>query len=198
MACEEPQRLFFAVPLTDEIRAAAQAAQAELSAPRAAVKWVAPENLHFTLKFLGDTPVSAVPALAEVARQVAERHAAFEVEVRGLGSFPPRRPPDVLWAGCGAGGEEFVALGADLDSALAAAGLAEPERRPFTPHLTLGRVRRGAWMGSGLPDLVNLLCRHADRPLGEMRVDRFLLLSSRLGPQGSAYTTVETFDLMST
>ena len=179
------------MPLNETVREAAAEAQRTLRKSGANVKWVEGENLHFTLKFLGDTPVSRVPELLAVGREVANRTAPIQVRVRGLGSFPPQRPPQVIWAGCGEGAEAFAALGRDLDTALAAAELAEPDQRPFMPHLTLGRVR-----GCGnLSELAECLQQAADLELGAMVVERFLLISSELGRGGPTYTTVESFEV---
>ena len=179
------------MPLSEEVREAAARAQEELRQTGAAVKWVERQNLHFTLKFLGDTPVGKVEVLAGVAREVAGRHAPVEIMVQGLGSFPPGRPPQVIWAGCAAGVAGFAALGQDLEEALAAAGLAEADRRPFTPHLTLGRVRGGR----NLRELGEALAANAGRELWAMRVERFLLVRSELWPEGPVYAEVEGWRL---
>lgn len=186
-----PLRLFFAVPASAAVVEEAVAAQQELYFRDVELKWVEPQNLHFTLKFLGDTPEERIPALAQVARAVAARTAPFEVKVQRLGYFPEGRRPQVIWAGCTVGGEEFAALGRELDAALAAAGLAEADRRPFVPHLTLGRVRGGR----NLRELAEALAANAERELGAMRVERFLLMQSELRREGPVYAEVGRFEL---
>lgn len=186
-----PLRLFFAVPVSEAVRETVVEVQKELRQTGAAVKWVERENVHFTLKFLGDTAEERIPALVETARGVAARTAPFEVKVQGLGYFPEGRRPQVIWAGCTVGGEEFAALGHDLDMALAAAGLAEADRRPFVPHLTLGRVRGGR----NLRELAEALAANAERELGAMRVERFLLMQSELRREGPVYAEVGRFEL---
>jgi len=155
------------------------------------LKPVSSDIVHITLKFLGDTPAGRREALAGVAREVAGRCAPVEIRVQGLGSFPPGRPPQVIWAGCAAGEEAFAALGQDLDAALAVVGLAEAQRRPFTPHLTLGRVRGGR----NLRELTEAIARSAGRELGAMRLERFLLVRSELRPEGPVYTALHEFGL---
>jgi 2'-5' RNA ligase len=192
MPPDERQRLFFAVPLSKVIEAVAVAVQVGLRRADAEVKWVAPGHLHFTLEFLGDTPVSRIPDLVRVAGEVAAQTPPFAVTVQGLGYFPEGRRPQVIWAGCTAGKEEFADLGWRLETALAAAELAEPAERPFTPHLTLGRVRSGR----NLHQLADLLETQAALELGLLAVDRFLLVRSKLETQGPVYQTVESFELI--
>ena len=192
---EEKQRLFFAVPLNDEVRAEAWMADNLLFINRAPVRFVRIASLHFTLKFLGDTPVSQIPPLSEVARKVAAQTAPFTVGVQGLGVFPDRGWPRIIWAGCAAGKEDFAALGQRLDAALAEAGLTKPDRRPFVPHLTLARVTRGHYP-SGASELVETIRQNADLDLGRLPVDRFLLIRSQLEPKGPVYTELAAFELV--
>jgi 2'-5' RNA ligase len=194
MAREEQQRLFFAVLANRAILDEAIQAQMTLYISGADVKWVDPGIMHFTLKFLGDTPESRITALVRVAGEVARETAPFTVEVQGLGIFLDRGRPQVIWAGCTAGKDEFATLGQRLDAALAAAELAEPERRPFMPHMTLGRLRQVYREGWPL-ELTEAIVAQAARDLGPLSVDRFLLVRSKLEPQGPAYSVVETFEL---
>ncbi len=187
-------RLFFAVPLDAALREEACRLQDELagacrSGPR--VKWVERPNLHMTLKFLGDTPPEDVARICRVAERVAEGRAPLSMELVGVGCFPPRGAPRTIWIGLGRECPELKDLAESLDATLAEAGLAERERRPFTGHFTLGRVkdRRG---GRPLREAIERL---GGEPVGSMEADHFCLLSSDLTPQGPIYTERASFEL---
>jgi 2'-5' RNA ligase len=110
--------------------------------PIGSVKWVRPEGIHLTLKFLGDTRRERLRAIEEGMRNAAESVERFQVELVGAGCFPSCRRPRVLWVGIGAS-ETLLRLQQRIDAEMNRLGWAV-ERRPFNPHLTLGRVRRDA------------------------------------------------------
>ena len=126
------------------------------------VAWVAPGNLHLTLKFLGAVP---------------------EARILGLGAFPSANRPRVVWAGVTDGASETVELARRVDTALAKLGFARDER-PFSPHVTLGRVRRPGRD----PALTEALGSATAREFGRMRVPGATLMRSELGPRGARYT----------
>lgn len=150
--------------------------------------WVAAENLHVTLKFLGGVDegrLADVGAALERAASVP----AFEVAVQGLGAFPSLNRPRVLWAGT-SGSSAFTRLAESVDRGLVALGFA-PEERGFTPHVTLGRVREPRRD----PGLAGALEAAASRPFGALRVDRVSLMQSDLSPRGARYTELAAFSL---
>ena len=141
---------------------------------------MAAANLHVTLKFLGPIEETRVPAIADALGAAASRRAPFDLAVRGLGAFPDVSRPRVVWAGL----EEARALGVlagEVDGALAALGLPR-ESRPFSAHVTLGRVREPRRN----PALAAALARPAD--FGRLAVTRVSLMRSDLGPGGARYT----------
>jgi len=155
------------------------------------VKWVRPDQFHFTLRFFGELGPAEVVEAAEALRRTAAATAPFRLTVAGLGAFPSVRSPRVIWAGTGEGREELVALARRLEDELAAAGFGR-EARPFEPHLTLGRVRPGA-------DVALPLSRLLARPpasYGGWQVDRVVLMQSELFPAGPRYTVVATAELV--
>ena len=188
---DEVKRLFFAVLLPRPLQAAAEVVQRALQRANADLKWVEPHNLHFTLKFLGDTPLSAAPALAEVARQVAADSPRARVMLRGLGGFPHDQWPQVVWIGCDAGGPTLARLARRLDAALDEAGLVSLDKRPFEPHLTLGRARSNR----RLKGLVDCLAQYGAVDIGPLILSSFALMSSQLSPEGPTYTVIEEFPL---
>jgi len=152
------------------------------------VAWVTRENLHLTLKFLGNVET---PRLAEVEGALAAAAAArptYELDVRGLGAFPTRTRARVLWAGVGAGADETAALAAGVDAALAALGFAR-EGRDFAAHITLGRVREPR----ANPRLAEAL--DAGAAFGRQRVGRIALMRSELSPRGARYTELASLSL---
>lgn len=191
MSGEQEWRLFFAVPLAAGLRERVAQVVARLIPVAGKVKWVEPENLHFTLKFLGEMPVTVVDGLGQVARQVAARHAAFTLHILGVGAFPRPAEARVIWLGSAEGGEALTALAMDLEEALARTGLAPRERRPFKPHLTIGRNNAPG----RTPGLAEALGAQAQVDIGPMVVDSFVLMRSQLQRQGPIYTETGRFGL---
>lgn len=180
-------RLFVAVNLPSEIRDRLAAAQNRLRIAQADVSWVRAENIHVTVKFLGETEEKRLgrirPALAEVARAAAP----FSIQVAGLGSFGGR-VPRVVWVGVAEGANPLVRLAGEIEAALARVGFPK-ERRAFTPHLTLGRVRSPRNAESLLAGL-----QHAKgEEFGTTMTTQFELMQSELHPTGSVYRVQERF-----
>ena len=148
------------------------------------VKWVPAHQFHFTLKFLGEiAEPDAVRAMAAVERAVAG-FAPFALALRGLGAFPGPARPSVLWAGLSDGGAELARLATQVDREMSLAGFA-PERRPFKPHLTLGRVREGAFVPGAVQEA---LAKAAGQEFGRLGVERVVLMKSELTPRGPIYS----------
>jgi 2'-5' RNA ligase len=182
-------RLFVAVHLSEEVRAALAAVQDRLRSVRAEVSWVRPGNLHLTLKFLGEVEAERQERLGAALAGIVPTTPPFEAAVTGVGSFGGR-VPRVVWAGVGDGAEALVTLAGRVDAALAAVGFPR-ESRPFSPHLTLGRVRSPR----NVVELVEALRREAHGAFGRVNVGAFCLMESQLHPQGSIYTVRQSFSL---
>jgi 2'-5' RNA ligase len=138
----ETIRAFMAVTLPEAVQCELGLAAEVLAgrvAPRA-VRWVKPERVHITLRFLGDTAVAKLPAITQIMDEAARRHAPLTLHLRGTGCFPNAKRPRVVWVGLGGELAELAALKQDVDAGLVPLGW-EMERRPFRPHLTLGRVK---------------------------------------------------------
>jgi 2'-5' RNA ligase len=155
------------------------------------VKWVPAHQFHFTLKFLGEIPEpDADRALAALERAASEA-GRFAVGLRGLGAFPAPARPSVLWAGLSEGAAELGALANRVEREMAQAGFA-PERRPFKPHLTLGRVREGAVVPGAVQEG---LARAAGQEFGRFGVERVVLMKSELTPRGPIYSVYGSVSL---
>jgi RNA 2',3'-cyclic 3'-phosphodiesterase len=178
-------RLFIAVDLSEDARQAIAVAQnriaAALAAEESRLKRVRPEHMHLTLVFLGRVADDDVPALVDAIGRDADA-TPFEVVFAGLGVFPPRGAPRVLWLGVADGAAALVALQRDLAQRTIARGIAL-EARPFHPHLTLGR-----WRSSRPLDRGRALAAGVPGPVASVRVERATLYESRLSPAGPTYT----------
>jgi len=184
MATRETLRLFLAVfPPPGVQRAAAAAIDALRStAGGRGVSWVRRENLHFTLRFLGELGADGARRAGEAARGAAAAQAAFDATLADLGAFPDAARARVLWLGMREGGEALVALARSLDAALRSQGFGRADK-PFAPHLTLGRVReRDA-------DWRQALAAAPPAPAA-FRVEALALVKSTLSPGGSRYETL--------
>jgi 2'-5' RNA ligase len=172
------------------------AGQIELLAqrlPRGAVRWVKPENIHLTLKFLGEVTIDQAHRVENALRPIIRNNAPFGLQASGLGAFPNFRRPSVIWVGVEGEKRRLLDLQASLDAALVDVGF-EPESRPFHAHLTLGRVRRNV-SRHDLRTLSDTLSDVALGTLGDWRVESLVLMKSDLHPDGPRYTPVMSLDL---
>jgi 2'-5' RNA ligase len=187
----ETWRLFIAIDLGLAAREALRAAQDECRRLDLPVRWVEPAGAHLTLKFLGDTDRALVAPLGEALRAVAADHRPFALRTAAPGVFPTLRRPRVLWLGLDGDRDRLDRLHRALDAALVPLGFA-PETRPFSPHLTLGRVRddRAREMAAAAPRLDAAFARLAARPGAPLPVEAIHLIRSELRPGGARYTTL--------
>jgi 2'-5' RNA ligase len=179
-------RTFIAVDIGKAIRGRAVALQEALARSGTDVKWVEPDNLHVTLLFLGEVEDRDVPAVCRVVADCAGELPPFALQVATAGCFPNPRRPRILWVGVGRGTQELVALHDALEPPLLELGCYRREDRPYTPHITLGRVK------SDRPTdrLAQALAKQAGWDGGEIDVREVLVMSSELRPQGPVYTVL--------
>lgn len=177
--------------VSDEVEEALAAFIEQLRAPRDGIAWARRANLHVTLKFLGAAVESQkLGPVAEALERIANATAPFEVRTRGTGAFPNMHRPRVLWAGLE--GAALGALARQVETAAAASGL-ERDQRPWSPHLTIGRVKHSRL---GRP-AQQLLERAGDRDFGVSRIETITLYRSHLSAQGSKYETLASFPFSS-
>lgn len=181
-------RLFIAVELDPEIRERLAAIHECL--PASTVRWVRPENLHLTLKFLGEVPQERILQIREALERVAHQHSPLEFVLEGVGAFPDFKRPAVLWVGVSSGQEALRRLARHLERELEGLG-ARPDKRGFLGHVTLGRVTRPGQ--APLPE--QAIRSLASGPLGTGRVAEFCLSSSQLQPTGPVYSVLHRFPL---
>lgn len=174
-------RCFVAIELPAELKETIGERTGGLRASCRGVKWVPPKNLHLTLKFLGYTAESLIPEIQEMLREAASAHRAFGIVFRGAGVFPDLRRPRVVWVGV-EDSHAIIALQRDVEQSLSALGFA-PEGRPYSPHLTLGRVKSPQHMGALKKEIEAL----KDAGFGSMEVDGISLMKSDLKPSGAEH-----------
>ena len=180
-------RLFVAVQVPEELRARLDEHIADLKASLRNARWVAPENQHLTLKFLGWAPSDRAGAIKSACRVVATSHAPAEISLTDLGAFPSTRRVRVLWIGVDDPSGLLTRLAADLDGAFEPLGFPS-EARPYSAHLTLARFKLPVPLKGGFPE------RRAPQH-DPFEVSSIELFRSHLSPKGARYEVVESFPL---
>ncbi len=179
-------RLFIAVGIPGDIRRKLASAQKRIGDGGGKIKWVEEENLHVTLKFLGEVEEGKVIGIKEALKSV--KHDPFRCEVKGFGAFPNEEHIKVLWAGVEPG-RAFMNLHEGIDNALEPFGFGKDMR--FHPHITLGRVR----LVRDRENLRSAVDGMKSQNFGGFGVSAFRLKKSTLTPQGPVYDDVAVFDL---
>ena len=177
---DRTKRLFVAIKLPEELRSKAHSLVGEL--PDEGIKGVEKENIHLTLKFLGDVPENKMPDIAERLGRI--RFKSFSCIVSGVGVFPDPDYIRVVWAGIKC--DEMPELAAEVEKALE--GIGKKESRPFSSHVTIARVKRKI-------NAKEFLEKHKDDNFGEFSVSEFVLMQSELGREGPVYTEIKRFTL---
>lgn len=180
-------RSFIAIHLDEPVRNAVAAEVEQLKPLARSVAWVAPQNLHLTLKFLGELQSDALEAVEEGLAEAVSGVEPFTVGFHGLGAFPGLARPRVIWVGVARGAHECQALQACVEAALAQRGFPK-EARAYTPHLTIGRVREPR----GLTALQQAITRDGQKGFGSQGVNSVSLMRSELHPAGARYTELYT------
>ena len=176
-------RAFLALDLPDSYRAGLTAVQDYLKKSGADVRWTSVGSIHLTLKFFGDISEDQVETLTAAASAITGATPAFTLGVQGVGTFPSPKSPRVIWLGLSGQTDILASLVQDLEQSFAPLGF-PPEKRKFTPHLTLGRVRSS----QGREDLCRFLQTVPLPDFPEFQVEHLVLYRSTLRPQGALYT----------
>jgi len=186
-------RCFIAIDIDEKTRRALSDLQQQFASStgikKSDVKWVNPENMHLTLKFLGEVKDEKVVDICNVVKDVAGRHKSFDIDIESVGYFGGRSAK-VLWVGTGQGSDNLSRLQKELEQQLALAGWPE-EARQFSGHLTLCRVRNPK---AGLK-LAQIAEEHKDFKLGVVSADSVSVYQSQLTPKGPVYTLLGNYKL---
>ena len=184
-------RVFIAVSLPEELKAELGEISSSLSVQIPGVRWVPPENLHLTLKFLGDVEEAIIPDIQAILNQITPRYLPIICKFTGLGVFPSPRRPKVIWLGVTEGSDQLSGLAEDLSGESTRLGF-KSEKRGYTPHLTLGRIKTG----SGIAQLRKLLREEKEKPVRSgdstrlLKINMLLLQKSILTSKGAIYQTL--------
>jgi len=184
-------RAFIAIEVPAEVQEHAGRLIQRLRVSNAKVKWVPQEQLHWTLKFLGEIDLNEVPEICAAMSAAVGELAPFDVEALGAGAFPDVRSPRTVWIGMGRGSEETIDLHGAIERSLAKLGY-RTEGRRFRPHLTIGRVRNSPL---GIPELGKLIEQNAQFEGGLSSVFEVTVFSSELGREGPTYTPLAHVEL---
>jgi 2'-5' RNA ligase len=183
-------RLFVAVELSDEMRQAASATIDDLQhrlGRRLVARWLPPDNLHITVRFIGEVSETTAPDLLR-ALTAPISLPPFEVRFGACGAFPHGGPPRVIWIGLANGVPSFATINGEMNRRLERFGF-EAEQRQYSAHLTIARVKE---LARGSASDVRRILRETPIPDGHCRVDHATIFRSRLSPKGARYESLAT------
>ncbi len=183
-------RLFIAVPIPRDLRNNIARYQSELKQFGGHVKWVDPENIHLTIKFLGDTPPELIPDIKDRIVAAVNKVDPFEISIEGVGAFPNFKRPRVFWVGAKDRENRLQLLANKIAEGMEALGF-EREKRSFSAHLTLGRVKDSRTVHA----IINELKERSQFSIGHFSADCIQLIKSQLTRSGPIYTVLEKIEL---
>ena len=184
-------RCFIAIELPDSVKSSLVKLQDELKNCGADVRWVNTDNMHLTLKFLGNIKEEIVKKIIDAMKKVCGNYNAFSLEIKGIGTFPGPKSPRVLWLGV-ENSSILKTLQADIEEEMSGLGFTK-EKRGFRSHLTLGRFRSSA----GKEKLFSAVKLREKDSFGTMQVNSTLLMQSDLNPGGARHTKISDVPLKS-
>jgi len=190
----EPVRCFIAISLPDEVKAGLKELQAQLkSGHQTSIKWVDPYSVHLTLKFLGGVDGDKISPITAAMAEAVQGVSPFSLKVEGLGAFPNLRRVQVVWVGVSGEEDKLANLQQRLESNLAGLGFI-PEKRRFTPHLTLARVRDQVSAGER-EALGQIIAETKFEAARSFPVEAVNLMRSQLTREGAIYSQISTAEL---
>ena len=185
-------RSFLAFELPPEIKETLSHISQEMRKTSLDVRWVKPGNIHLTMVFMGNVPVGHVEPIGEAAEKVCQLYGPFAISLKGAGVFSSRRNPRVLWTGMEGDLDRMSCFRDALQKHLKPFGIKQ-EKRPFRPHLTIGRFRKGAKPGTHLDDL---LFKYQDLTSPVCTLKELALFKSDLKPGGAVYSELKAWPLI--
>jgi 2'-5' RNA ligase len=184
-------RTFIAIEIPDSIHKKIAKVQDELESKkqRAHISWTKPGNIHLTLRFLGEIEESRIDSVGEAIEKAVQPFAPFTFLVTNFGAFPNFRRPRVLWIGIENPSSQLIQMAEKIEDQLSKIGFPS-EKRKFSPHLTIGRVK------SALSQSFVQLLQEKSFEGGEVRVEEVVVMKSELRPTGAVYTPLKKNRLM--
>jgi 2'-5' RNA ligase len=183
-------RSFVAIELSPDIKAHIEGVQNKLKTSTSDVRWVRSEGMHLTLKFLGGVEEERISEIADVLKECSAATGRFNLSIHSLGAFPNQTNPKVLWIGVEDESGRLQTVQQTIEKGLAAIGF-KSEKRAFTPHLTLGRLKSP----KGKRSVSQQLEASRECDCGTLAVKEICLFKSDLKPSGAVYTKLKTFIL---
>ena len=180
-------RSFSAIELPEKIRTILSNIQDELKQARADVKWIKPENIHLTLKFLGEIEEDLVEKIRPILEGITQRNSSFSLQLSNLGAFPKLQYPRVIWIGV-TNDQAVIGIAQDLEKQMIKIGL-PAESRQFSSHITLGRVR-SAQNRKALVERLEFLNKKSVSGQSQFKVLSLTFFKSTLTPQGPIYEAI--------
>jgi len=184
-------RAFIAIELNKQIKNRLSNIQDELKRTNADVKWVEPENIHLTLKFLGNIEEKKIEEIKRILEKISQKYARFLIELSTIGCFPKIDYPKVIWVGIEKGKLELSEIFSELEDELKKIGF-EKEKRGFSAHITIGRMRSNL----NRIRLVEEIKNKKDFPRLNSLVDRIILFKSNLTSKGPIYEIIYEIRLL--
>ncbi|KPJ62021.1 MAG: hypothetical protein AMJ42_00375 [Deltaproteobacteria bacterium DG_8] len=183
-------RSFIAIELSPLIKTKIEEIQNKLKPSSSDVRWVRPEGIHLTLKFLGNIEEEMIPEISDIIRKCSADTTSFTLEIRSLGAFPNEKNPKVIWVGAEDNSGTLGKLQQSLENRLSTLGF-KVEKRAFSPHLTLGRLKSS----KGKSRLTQGLEDYKHFEFGTFEAKEVCLFKSELKPGGAIYTKLKAFPL---
>ncbi|RJP58722.1 MAG: RNA 2',3'-cyclic phosphodiesterase [Candidatus Auribacter fodinae] len=157
------------------------------------IRWVKTENIHLTLKFLGNIAIKRVPKICKALDSLASEFSPFSIAITGVGCFPNQKKPRVIWAGVDKNAPLTEKIASKLDAILHEIGF-EKEQRPFQPHITIGRVKDPKEF-SATSHFNSMIQKAQNAKFGECEMTKISLIQSILRPEGPVYTEIHSSHL---
>lgn len=183
-------RSFIAIELPEEVKRYLSEIQENLKKCGADIRWAKPQNIHLTLKFLGDTGEEDIEEISKRLNDVCGNFNIFNLVITGPGIFPGMRSPRVLWVGLNSN-KTIIELQKGIEESIVQVGF-KPEKRRFTPHLTIGRFKSSRFKET----LLKEIGAKQDMSLGSFEVRSVALIKSDLKPSGAVYTIIREVPLL--
>jgi 2'-5' RNA ligase len=187
-------RTFIAIELPEEVKEYLRRLQGKLKKCDADVKWVAPQNIHLTLKFLGEIDEKKAGEIEEILTKTARQNPSFQIRASSIGGFPGLSSPRVIWIGIDKGDSEVKNIAKKLETSLELIGIPR-EERGFSSHITIGRTK-SSLNRTSLAKLLNELKETPQTENIEFTVNKITFFKSTLTPQGPIYEALKEFQLI--
>lgn len=184
-------RSFLAFELPPDIRNEVKRFSTEVKKTGLNASWVKPDNIHLTIIFMGDVDEKDIPAIISAIDPIVSQYGIFDISLGGMGLFPNIKRPRVIWLGLNGDIQGIASLKTDLGKPLESFGIKQ-EKRPFKPHLTLGRFRKPVIEKAFLKKIID---DYSNIPGPDGKLDELVLFKSELKPGGAVYSRIHSWPL---